>query len=160
MKTYWTLVAAAVVAFTAAALPARADDRAVVEAFYSQLLTKPASSNIAANAQKIIAPDWLSLGNNSGKGKTRAQFIRQMSGFGKAVPNLKWVPQEILRQGNRYVVRARATGTPTGKLFGIPPSGKSFDIMSIDIHTVENGMIVRSYHIEDWASAIRQLRAK
>lgn len=47
-----------------------------------------------------------------------------------------------------------------GKLFGIPPSGKSVDIMSIDIHTVENGMIVRSYHIEDWASAMRQLRAK
>ena len=32
--------------------------------------------------------------------------------------------------------------------------------MSIDIHTVENGKIVTSYHIEDWAGAIRQLKGK
>jgi hypothetical protein len=32
--------------------------------------------------------------------------------------------------------------------------------MSIDVHTVEGGRIVRTYHVEDWAGAIRQLRQK
>jgi hypothetical protein len=32
--------------------------------------------------------------------------------------------------------------------------------MSIDIHTIEAGKIVRSYHIEDWAGAMRQLASK
>ena len=35
---------------------------------------------------------------------------------------------------------------------------KSFRSMSIDIHTVENGKIVKVYHVEDWASVVRQLK--
>jgi len=32
--------------------------------------------------------------------------------------------------------------------------------MTIDVHTVENGKLVTAHHVEDWASAIRQLTAK
>jgi hypothetical protein len=38
--------------------------------------------------------------------------------------------------------------------------GKSFSIMSIDVHTIEGGKMVHSYHIEDWIGATRQLAAK
>lgn len=38
--------------------------------------------------------------------------------------------------------------------------GKSFRIMTIDIHTVQDGKLVEAYHVEDWAGAIRQLSAK
>jgi hypothetical protein len=31
---------------------------------------------------------------------------------------------------------------------------------SIDVHTVEGGKLVRSYHVEDWMSAIRQFSAQ
>jgi len=30
--------------------------------------------------------------------------------------------------------------------------------MSMDLHTIERGLIVRTYHVEDWAGALRQLR--
>ena len=43
-------------------------------------------------------------------------------------------------------VRGEATGTPAGELLGVPHGGKSFKLMSIDVHTVEGGKIVRSYH--------------
>jgi hypothetical protein len=36
-------------------------------------------------------------------------------------------------------------------------SGKNFKIMAIDVHTVEDGKIKRTYHLEDWAGAMRQL---
>jgi hypothetical protein len=32
--------------------------------------------------------------------------------------------------------------------------------MSIDVNTLEGGKMVRSYHIEDWSGAVRQLSAK
>jgi len=32
--------------------------------------------------------------------------------------------------------------------------------MSIDVHTIEAGKIARSYHVEDWMGAARQLSAK
>jgi predicted ester cyclase len=43
---------------------------------------------------------------------------------------------------------------------GVPHAGRSFKILAIDIHTVENGkMVGKSYHVEDWMGAARQLRA-
>jgi len=144
----------------AAASPAAADDRQIVESFYANVLSSVTAPDIADRAAKVLAPNWESIGDYSGKNKTRAQFIAQLAGFGKLIPNLKWMPQEIIREGNRYVVRSRFTGTPKGPLFGVDGGGKSFDAMSIDIHTVENGMIVKTHHVEDWASVLRQLGNK
>ena len=45
-------------------------------------------------------------------------------------------------------------------LFGVNGKGKSFEIMSIDIHTIKDKKIVKTYHIEDWAGALRQLKGK
>ena len=41
-----------------------------------------------------------------------------------------------------------------------PATGNSFDIMSIDILTLEEGKVVQVYHLEDWTSATAQLLAK
>jgi hypothetical protein len=42
---------------------------------------------------------------------------------------------------------------------GNPTNGKSFKLMSIDVHTLEGGKIARTYHVEDWQGAFRQLSA-
>lgn len=42
---------------------------------------------------------------------------------------------------------------------GIPCDGtKSFGIMTIDIHTVENGQIKKVHHLEEWTTAMMQLK--
>lgn len=153
------IFAAATVATTLVNSAALADDRTTVEAFYG-LLNATTAPQLPERAAKILAPTWESIGDYSGQAKSRDQFVGQLGGFGKLIPNLSWEVQEILASGNKFIVRGRAKGTPTGAFMGVQPSGKSFDIMSIDIHTVENGLIVKSYHVEDWASAIRQLSAK
>ena len=160
MKSILGSLAGVTLAMAVGGMPARADDRAVVEAFYAQLLNAAGAADVPARAAKIMAPTWESIGDYSGKNKPRDAFVGQVQGFGKLMPDLKFAPQEIVQQGNVFIVRSRATGTPNGPLFGVPASGKSFDIMTIDMHTVENGLIVRSYHVEDWAGAIRQLSAK
>jgi predicted ester cyclase len=159
MKLFACLTAAAMTLAVAVTTRAVADDRAVVESFYT-LLSSLGGPDVPGRAAKVLAPGWQSIGDYSGINKSREQFIGQLQGFGKLMPDLKWLPQDVVQQGNTYVVRSRATGTPTGPLFGVPASGKSFDVMTIDMHTVENGQIVRSYHVEDWAGAIRQLSAK
>ena len=148
----------ALIAFALLAGPAQADDRKVAEQFYG-LLNAATAPDLAARADKVLAPNWITAGNNTG-GQDKAYFVKAVGGFGQAVPNLKWEIVEILKDGNRYIVRGRATGTPVKPFLGVEPAGKSFDVMSIDIHTVENGRIVKSYHVEDWAGAMRQLRAK
>lgn len=139
---------------------AMADNKAVVQTFYD-FLSNPASSDAAGAFKEATSESWQSIGDYSGTNKNREQFIGQVSGFfAKLIPDLNWEVQEILQDANKVVVRSRATGTPKGPLFGVDGKGKRFDILTIDIHLVENGKIVSSYHVEDWAGALQQLSNK
>lgn len=158
MRRLIGFLAAAFLAWTGPAI-AQTSDREVVTAFYTQLLNGNQAPDLTERAGRILAESWMTLGNNTG-GDTRAQFLTRLPALGRAVPNLRWEIVEMLQQGNRFIVRGRATGTPAGAFLGVEGGGRGFDIMSIDIHTVENGRITRSYHTEDWAGAIRQLRGQ
>jgi steroid delta-isomerase-like uncharacterized protein len=106
---------------------------------------------------KILANDFKSFGSTDVKSKE--QLIKQVQGFWKLIPNLKWEIQEMLQDGNRVIVRSLGSGTPKGDFMGLPTDGtKSFKIMTIDIHTVKNGQVSEVYHVEDWATAMRQLK--
>lgn len=157
MRSICAALMAVFMMFTGTA--AQADDKAVVEAFYTQLLSAPNAEDLEARVAKVLVENWVSIPTPRG-GKDAAGFVKSLKGFGAAIPDLKWTIQEILQDGNRYTVRSIATGTPVKPFFGVPPSGKSFEIMTIDIHTVENGRITQSYHVEEWAKAIKQLKAK
>ena len=139
---------------------AMADNKAVVQTFYD-FLSNPASTEAAGAFKQATAENWDSIGDYSGANKNREQFIGQVSGFfAKLIPDLNWEVQEMIVDANKVVVRGRATGTPNGPLFGVDGKGKSFDILTIDIHTVANGKIINSYHVEDWAGALQQLSGK
>jgi predicted ester cyclase len=43
---------------------------------------------------------------------------------------------------------------------GLPHGGMSFRVMSIDLHTIKDGKIIRTYHLDDWMGAVRQLSAQ
>ena len=150
----------AALAITTAVTAAHASDEDVVRALYSDVFSKAVSSSLVETGNKILAPNWQSMGDYLGKAKTREELYAQFAGVNKAVPNLHVEVKEIIHDGDRYIVRGEMTGTPTGDFFGVKPSGKSFDVMNIDVHTLKNGQIVTTYHIEDWAGALQQLSAK
>ncbi|OCR00309.1 hypothetical protein BCD67_25245 [Oscillatoriales cyanobacterium USR001] len=129
----------------------------VVRPFYTKCLTVNPNTNVAEVMGKILANDFKSFGSADVKGKE--QLIKQVQFFWKLIPDLKWEIQEMLQHENRVIVRSIASGTPKGEFMGLPTDGtKSFKIMTIDIHTVKNGQVVEVYHVEDWATAMRQLK--
>jgi predicted ester cyclase len=138
-------------------LPAFASDRATVEAFYTDFLTASGPRDKAAVAARIFAADWKSYGDYSGKANTRAGLTEMFGGLHQLIPDLTWKIEEILQTGDRYVVRGRASGAPKAPFFGVDGKGRSFTIMSIDIHTMKDGRIAESFHVEDWAGAMKQL---
>ncbi|MFK7838556.1 MAG: ester cyclase [Sulfitobacter sp.] len=148
-----TLAAASLAVLSTAAL---ADDKAMVQTFYD-LLSDPGSKELAASFLKVTSDDWESIGNYSGENETRDAFVGQMGYFAQLIPDLNWSVQAMHQDGDFVTVRSRATGTPTGPFFGVDGEGRSFDILTIDIHELEDGVIVRTYHVEDWASALQQL---
>jgi ketosteroid isomerase-like protein len=154
-----TLTAVTVAAATLAG-PALADDIDTVRAFYSDILTDPAGTT-ADRYFELFSPDVVSIPTPPG-GEGAQGMLNTVAFLGQVVPDLTWVPQEIIETGdNRFVVRGLATGTPVGPFFGVDPAtGKSFEIMSIDIVTVEDGLITHIYHLEDWTGAVAQLTAE
>jgi predicted ester cyclase len=137
-----------------------ADDKATVQTFYD-FLSNPASQQHADAFKASTTESWQSIGDYSGKNKNRDQFIGQVSGFfAKLMPDLNWEVQEMILADDKVVVRSRASGTPNGPLFGVDGQGKSFDILTIDVHTLKDGKIISSYHLEDWAGALQQLSGK
>lgn len=132
--------------------------RAIVAPFYDAL-NQPAQKNVAALVEGATTADWRSHAGG-GMSKGRVEFIQQVQGFGKLIPDLTWTIQEVIVAGDKIVVRSEATGTPAADFFGVPHGGKSFRIMTIDIHTVQDGKLVAAHHVEDWAGAIRQLSVR
>lgn len=135
-----------------------ADARASVAPFYKSLNAKFATDS-AELIRQATAPGWISCRGNDDC-NTRDQVIAGIGQRLKSVPDLKWEIKEIAVSGNQVTVRGEATGTPAGEFMGAPHSGKSFRLMSIDVHTLEGGKMVRSYHVEDWIGAVRQLTAE
>lgn len=150
------LASAAAIALVASAPSAMAGDKETVTIFYD-LLSDPGSTELADAFKGVTPEGWVSIGNYSGENKTREAFLGQMGGFAQLMPDLKWDVQAMHQDGNFVTVRSRATGTPVAPLFGVDGEGRSFDIMTIDIHELEDGKIVRTYHVEDWATALQQL---
>ena len=136
---------------------ALADDMAVVKAFYNELLSAATAADLDERTKNVLVDNWESIPTPRG-GAGREGMVKTLAQFGAAIPDLRWEIQEILKDGNRYIVRSLATGTPAKKVFGVEPKGNSFKIMTIDIHTVENGKIVQSYHVEEWLKAKYQLQ--
>jgi predicted ester cyclase len=132
--------------------------RASVAPFYKALNAEFANDSPELIKQST-APQWLSCRGND-ICNTRDEVIAGIGQHLKSIPDLKWEIKEVLVSGNQVTVRGEATGTPAGEFMGAPHTGKSFKLMSIDVHTLEGGKMVRSYHIEDWLGAVRQLSAK
>lgn len=130
--------------------------RALIAPFYDAL-TLPAAKDVRALVEGLASPAWRSFAGET-VSKGRDEFIQQVIGFGKLIPDLRWDIKEVFSDGDRIIVRSEASGTPVADFMGVPHGGKRFSVMTIDIHTVEGGKLVRAHHVEDWAGALRQLK--
>ena len=143
---------------TTAALQTLSADqaRAAIAPFYQAL---NAGNDPVALIKQATSPDWTSCSGDE-TCRQRDQVGIAIVSLEQAVPDLKWEVKDVMVSDDRVVVRGEATGTPAGNFLGVAPAGVSFRIMSIDVHTIKDGKIARSYHVLDWLGAVRQLSAK
>jgi ketosteroid isomerase-like protein len=156
------IAAALLAAITPAAAQGlgEAKAREIIAPWYS-LFNVATRGDVKAIQEQVLTPDYESCsGYLPGECWGRDTSIKVVSNFANSIPDMKFDIKEVLVAGDRVVVRGEVTGTPAGELFGVPHAGKSFRIMAIDIQTIKEGKISRTFHMENWLSAIGQLRAK
>jgi steroid delta-isomerase-like uncharacterized protein len=137
-----------------------AQARAAIVPWY-RLFNVASRGDVKAIQEQILTDDYESCaGYLPGECWGRETSIKVVSNFANSIPDMKFDIKEVLVAGDRVIVRGEVTGTPSGELFGVPHSGKSFRIMAVDIQTIRDGKIARTFHMENWLSAIGQLRAR
>lgn len=157
-------LAAAMLAAASAASAAdltEAQARVVIAPWYA-LFNQPVQSDVVKTVhEQLLAPDYQSCwGVLPGECWGRDQSMKVVGNFAKSIPDMRFEIKEVLVAGNRVIVRGEVSGTPSGELFGVPHTGRSFRIIALDIQTIRDGRIAHTYHLENWLSALGQLRAK
>ncbi len=134
--------------------------RAVIAPWYG-LFNVTSRGDVRAVHEQLLTEDYESCaGYLPGECWGRETSIKVVSNFAISIPDMAFDIKEVLVAGDRVVVRGEVRGTPSADLFGVPHSGKSFRIMAVDIQTIRDGKIAKTFHMENWLSAIGQLRAK
>jgi len=164
MKKIGQFVVAAIVAMIPLVASAQslteAQARAAIAPWYA-LFNQPVQGDMRTLQEQVLTAGYESCwGYLPGECWGRETSIKVVGGFAKSIPDMKFDIKEVLIAGDRVIVRGEVTGTPAGDLFGVPHTGKSFRIMAIDIQAIKDGKIARTYHLENWLSALGQLRAK
>ena len=74
-----------------------------------------------------------------------------------AFPDLHYEIKDLIATPDRVVARVVMTGTHTGPLFGIPPTGKRIEVNQINIEAIENGRIKNHWRVTDELTLMKQL---
>ena len=74
-------------------------------------------------------------------------------------PDYQTVIEDLFAEGDKVAARVTITGTHTGVLMGVPPTGKKIVFTGIYICRIANGKIVEHWGEEDGVSLLMQLGA-
>jgi predicted ester cyclase len=77
----------------------------------------------------------------------------------RAFPDLRFVPDLVVSDGEFVVGRWTMTGTNTGSmdLFGLPPTGRPVTMTGQEVFRAEDGCFVDVWHQEDLPGMLAQL---
>ena len=78
---------------------------------------------------------------------------------GRAFPDLQFVPDLVVSDGEYVAGRWTMTGTNTGTidLFGLPPTGRPVTMAGQEVFRAQDGLYVEVWHQEDLPGMLAQL---
>jgi steroid delta-isomerase-like uncharacterized protein len=68
-----------------------------------------------------------------------------------------WHIEDIFSAQDKVVVRWTGSGTHTGEINGIPPTGKKIEVDAITIHQMRDGKIAETWEVWDTLGFLQQL---
>ena len=82
---------------------------------------------------------------------------RSVDTYLQAFPDLRFVEEDVVVEGDRAVLVWTAHGTHAGKLMSIPPTGRKISVRGVSVLTIENGKITRGLYVWDAAGLLRAI---
>lgn len=109
-------------------------------------------------ADELIAPNFVQHDPQSpfpiNSVETYKQVVRY---YLNAFPDVHFTVEDVISDGSTVVTRWSSTGTHTGDLSGIPPTGRRISITGIVCGRIENGKLVEGWGNWDTLGLMQQL---
>jgi steroid delta-isomerase-like uncharacterized protein len=106
---------------------------------------------------KYFAPDCVHHDSEMGDSQGIDAEKQLTTTFVKAFPDLQFTLKAILAEGELVAGQATFSGTHTGDLMGLPPTGKRFETTIMTLFRVVDGKIVEHWSSTDVMSQLHRL---
>jgi predicted ester cyclase len=107
--------------------------------------------------RRVVTTDWQYIPEFPGHVPGPDKMIPVFRDLDIALPDMKIEILDVLVNDNRVGVRAQVTGTQSGPLLGIAATSKSIHFAIHSFHELRDGLVCKTWHLEDWLSVFRQL---
>jgi steroid delta-isomerase-like uncharacterized protein len=112
-----------------------------------------------AIADEVVAPDYLEHdpfpGQQPGREGLKAVILMTRAAF----PDLEWVMDEMVAEGDTVASRFTWRGTHRSAFLGVPATGKQITVTGMVFDRVVEGQLVESQLLMDILSLLTQLGA-
>ena len=106
----------------------------------------------------FLADDFIEHEETPGLEPTKEGVLEFFRLYKAAFPDLRFVPEDFIAEGDKVVVRVRASGTHSGDFMGMPATGKQIDVQLIDIIRFEDdGLGHEHWGVADVMTMMQQL---
>jgi len=134
--------------------PTQSAAREAVERLYRAFSTKD-----VALLRQSVTPDWDYIPEPPGQKPGPDQMIPIFDDLATALPDMRIDILDMLVQDDRVGIRAEVSGTQSGPLLGIAATKKPIRFAIHSFHQLRDGLVSKTWHLEDWLSVFRQLDA-
>jgi steroid delta-isomerase-like uncharacterized protein len=108
---------------------------------------------------EVIASDFVGTSPTDGEFRGPAGFRQLVERYTSAFPNATMQITEIVAEGDMTATHWRATGTHTGELMGIAPTGRDVTVEGVQFDRIRDGKIVESHGLFDALGLLQQIGA-
>lgn len=105
----------------------------------------------------VLAPGWDDIPLAPGQAAGPSGIKPIIVSFAAAFPDVQITIHDVVQEPGKVAVRAEISGTHLGELFGIAPTGKRVHFRLHEFHTVADGRVTTTWHMEDWFGLFMQL---
>lgn len=105
----------------------------------------------------VFSPDYEAHAAGLELPKGPGAFREAVSFWRQSFPDFHTTIEQMIGQGEFVASRFSTTGTHTGTLGRIPPTGKRFTVSGVDMHRVVDGKVVESWISDDMPRILMEI---
>ena len=106
---------------------------------------------------EFVAQDYLEHEPMPGQGRGRADLKKSYVAFNGPFPDLNYIFEDLIAEGDLVVGRGVISGTHKGEFFGVPGTGKLIKWTGTRLFRLKNGMVTEGWINLDMMGMMQQM---